>query len=115
MPTIQITPEPGRFRAVYRELEAEGMTAGEALDALTANPDWPGGVTMVLIASQDADRFFTADQQRRLVELMDRWRVVRSAGHSLPADEQTELDVLIQEELTAATERTADLITPFAP
>jgi hypothetical protein len=111
MPTIQITPEPDRFRAVYHELEAEGATAGEALDALTAHPDWPGGVTMVLIASNDPDRFFTADQQRRLRELMDRWR---AAGRKLPASEQAELDALVQAEVKASADRTADLLTPFA-
>jgi hypothetical protein len=53
------------------------------------------------------DRFFTEDQQRRLRELMTRWRAARDAQASLPADEQEELNALVEAELRAATARAA--------
>ncbi len=56
------------------------------------------------------DRFFTAEQQERLKELMARWRAARDAGMSLPSDEQAELDALVDAELHAATERAAALL-----
>ena len=40
---------------------------------------------------------------------MDRWRVARDQGVSLPADEQAELEALIEAELHAATARVAAL------
>jgi len=54
-------------------------------------------------------RFFTADQQRRLAKLMKRWRAARDSGETLPADEQSELEALIEAELRAAGDRAAAL------
>lgn len=51
------------------------------------------------------DQFFTAAQQQRLKELMDRWRAARDHGKLLPVGEQTELESLIETELQAATQR----------
>lgn len=53
------------------------------------------------------DRHFTAEQRRRLVELMGRWRAARDAGRSLPDEEQAELQRLVDDEV-AATARRAD-------
>jgi hypothetical protein len=53
--------------------------------------------------------FFSADQQRRLAELMERWRVARDKGESLPGDEQAEFESLVEAELRAAAARAAAL------
>jgi hypothetical protein len=51
------------------------------------------------------DRFFPAAQQRRLAELMSRWRAARDAGSDLPPEEKAELDALVQAELEATSKR----------
>jgi hypothetical protein len=55
------------------------------------------------------DRFFTAAQQQRLDALMTRWRTARDQGATLPPDEQTELEALIEAELQASAARAATL------
>jgi hypothetical protein len=55
------------------------------------------------------DRFFTAGQQQRLEALMARWRTARDQGATLSADEQTELEALIDAELQASAVRAATL------
>jgi hypothetical protein len=56
------------------------------------------------------DSFLDADQQRRLVELMPHWSAAAGVDTPLPTAEQTELDVLIEEEVRASAERTAALL-----
>jgi hypothetical protein len=53
------------------------------------------------------DRFFDAGQIQRLAELMNRWRIARDSGKSLPPDEQSELEALVETEVRAAGERAA--------
>lgn len=55
------------------------------------------------------NQFFDANQLRRLGELMASWRQARDLGTVLPADEQTELDLLIEAELYASASRAAAL------
>ena len=57
--------------------------------------------------SRRPDRFFTAEQQRHLEELMANWHSARDAGLSLSGEEQAELDALVEAELQAATDRAA--------
>jgi len=64
----------------------------------------------VIVQNLRPDRFFDADQQQRLAELMARWRAARDAGTSLPTTEQAELDALIEEELRGSAKRTAALL-----
>jgi hypothetical protein len=40
---------------------------------------------------------------------MERWRAARDRGATLPADEQSELEALVETELRAAADRTAAL------
>ena len=61
----------------------------------------------MIVQPAAADEFFTADQQRRLGDLMARWRQARDAGTPLPPADQAELDALIATELRAAAARTA--------
>jgi hypothetical protein len=117
MTTIAIVPDnPGspttNYRAVAGANQATGKTAGAALDALTAQLGELDSTTLVVLQQARPDRFFTAEQQKRLEELMARWRTARDAGQSLPPEEQAELDALVLAELQAATERARDLVQP---
>jgi hypothetical protein len=121
MTTITIVPEhalaaPPRFRAVAGEKQSVGATAGEALDALTAQlGEPPSSTTLVVVQSMKADAFFTAEQQRRMAELLARWRAARDAGTRLPAEEQAELDALVEAELRAAVQRTEAMARRLLP
>lgn len=115
MTTITIVPEPQAsngttWRAVAGQRQSVGRTAGEALDALTAQMSADETGTLVVVQAMRPDAFFTAAQQQRLGELMDRWRVARDRGTALAAEEQAELDALVAAELAAATRRAAALV-----
>jgi hypothetical protein len=60
--------------------------------------------------SQHSDRFFNAVQQQRLADLMERWRTARDQGETLPPDEQSELEALVEAELAASADWAAALI-----
>ncbi len=114
MTKVAILPVPTSighiiYHAMAGDKQSHGKTAGEALDALTTQLQEEAG-TLVIVQNLHPDRFFDADQQRRLAELMARWHAARNAGTSLPTTEQTELDALIEEEVRASTKRTAALL-----
>ena len=114
MTKVAILPVPTEqgdlaYRAIAGEKYAQGKTAGEALDALTAQLPADEASTLVVVQSLRPDRFFTAAQQQRLSTLMARWQTLRDQGVTLPADEQTELEALINAELQAAAARAAAL------
>ena len=115
MTKVAILPEPTqsgtvKYRAVAGAQQSIGKTPGEALDALTAAlpPEQAG--TLVVVQHCQADRFFNAEQQQRLEQLMARWHNSRDTGTPLPAAEQAELDALIEAEVSAASERAAALL-----
>ncbi|MBP3956074.1 hypothetical protein J8F10_12350 [Gemmata sp. G18] len=56
------------------------------------------------------NEFFSAGQIERLTELMARRRSARDHGAAFSAEEQTELNALIEAELVAATARSAKLL-----
>ncbi len=98
------------YHAVSGDHRSEGRTAGEALDGLTEQFA-PGEVgTFVVVQRRLPDEFFSAEQQRRLEELMAKWRVARDIGSQLSAQEQTELNALVDTELRAAKNRAAGLV-----
>jgi hypothetical protein len=98
------------YHARAGDKQSHGKTAGEALDALTGQlPEEEAG-TLVIVQNLRPDRFFDADQQRRLGELMARWRAAHDAGTALSPAEQAELDALIEEEVRASAKRTAALL-----
>jgi hypothetical protein len=120
MITISIIPDgaaasKGNYRAVAGTHQSVGRTAGEALDALTAQMGDAGGTTLVIVQHFLPDKYFTAEQKQRMEELMDRWRAARDAGAKLPPVEQAELDALVEAELRAATARAADLVHGISP
>jgi hypothetical protein len=97
------------YQAVAGERQSRGNTAGEALDALTAQLPEDEAGTLIIVQSRRPDRFFTATRQQRLAELMGRWRAARDQGEALPADEQAELDALVGAELGGSASRAAAL------
>lgn len=117
MTTIAILPEQGEdqliFSAVAGEQHATGRTAGEALDALTAQLSAEGTGAPVIVQEFLPDEFFSAAQRDRLSVLMARWRAARDKGDELPPAEQAELERLVDEELQGATERTERVLRDF--
>lgn len=114
MTKVAILPTPTERGELYYHASAgakhaRGKTAGEALDALTAQLSAEETSTLVIVQSLRSDIFFTAAQQQRLTVLMERWRNARDHGQSLPAEEQAELQALIDAELQASTARAAAL------
>jgi hypothetical protein len=103
------------FRAVAGGSQSMGRTAGEALDALTPRLADEGADTLIIVRNLRPDRFFTAQQQRRLAELMAKWRQARDAGVRLSPEDQAELESLVDAELRAATERAAAISQDLAP
>ena len=95
------------YRAVAGTRQAVARTAGGALDALTAQLPPEESGTLVVVHNHRPDQFFTAQQQQRLGELMQRWRSARDEGQSLPAAEQAELTALVEAEVRASGERAA--------
>lgn len=114
MTRVAILPEPGeggalRYRAIAGQQQSVGNTAGEALDAISAQLPSDKKGTLVVVQNLQPDAFFTKEQCARLEELMTRWRSARDAGTPLPAVEQAELESLVQEEIAAAGRRAAAL------
>lgn len=105
MTTISILPEQKDvYRAVAGEKEAAGRTAGEALDAISAQLSDDENGTLVIVQNRKPDEFFSAAQQARLTELMQ-----RRQGETLAAEEEAELENLVETELNAARDRAAHL------
>ncbi len=118
MSTIAVLPNAGGqpgYRAVADGIEATGDTPGQALDALAERTGGPSGPTLVIVQPASSDEFFTADQQKRLGDLMARWRAARDSGTPFPASEQAELDALAAAELQGATARAAALLRSVGP
>ncbi len=107
-------PESMPFRAVSGRNQAMGRTAGEALDALTAQLPEQGADTLVIVGNMSPDRFFTAGQRQRLEELMA-LRDSAIAGHSvLTAQQAAELEQLVDAEVRATTNRATALLGNLA-
>jgi hypothetical protein len=117
MATVSVFPDsagsPARlYRAIAGDRQAVGLTVGGAVDAVTEPMGEPTETTVVIVQPMRPDRFFGAEQIRRLRELMTKWRAALDAGTVLPADEQAELNGLVQAELEAMIERTKALAGP---
>jgi hypothetical protein len=100
------------YRAVAGDKQSFGQTAGQALDALTTQLGESDFIGLLVIQNFHPDTFFGLEQQRRLSELMNLWRLARDQGRELLREQQAELDSLVDAELRAATTRTAALIEP---
>ena len=93
------------YRAVGGQAQAVGRTAGEAVDALAARLPEDEGGTLIIVRDLRPDPFFTAEQRRRLEELMGCWRAARDAGGDLSAEELDELQGLVDAEVEATARR----------
>lgn len=116
MNTIAIFPESpvnpsGPFLAVSGDRLGIGMTAGQALDALTSQLE-PTQGTIVVIQTQRPDEYFSESQISQLKALMSKWRIARDTGSNLDAKETEELENLIEAELQAAIKRTQQMKNP---
>src|SRR4051812_17221803 len=115
MTRVAIVPEETEsgqvsYRAIAGRKQSVGKTAGEALDALTSSLGNEEAGTLVVVQHQRPDQYFTAEQQKRMNELMVRWRAARDAGGALAATEQAELDALVAAEVRAANDRAAAML-----
>ncbi|MEQ9669844.1 hypothetical protein [Coleofasciculus sp. G2-EDA-02] len=118
MTTVAILPVSNAsgerlYRAIAGDKQSTGKTAGEALDALTAQLEGGELGTLLILQSFRPDWFFSEFEQQRLSELMNRWRTARDQGQMLPPEQQAELDRLVETELKAATARTTALMLPI--
>jgi len=107
-------PESMPFRAVSGRNQAMGRTAGEALDALAAQLPQEDADTLVIVRNMSPDRFFSAEQRRRMEELMALRREAIAGNSLLTAQEEAELEQLVDAEVRAATERATALFHVLA-
>ncbi|MBS1796940.1 MAG: hypothetical protein JSS81_24150 [Acidobacteria bacterium] len=115
MKTVLVVPDyrNGRnFRAVYGEKESFGKTVGEAVDSLTSQLENGGDETLYVVQRFSPDEFFTADQQQRLAELMNKLHAAQNGAEEFSPAEKTELESLIEAEL-AGSARRAEKIAKF--
>ena len=112
MTTVVVLPnkQNGKsFRAVSGEKESFGKTVGEAIDALTEQLELTERNAVVYIQDLQPDEFFTEAQQKRLAELMGKWRAARDYGKAFSDEEQAELEKLIEAELEGSGKRAKKL------
>lgn len=115
MTKVEILPVPTTagetaYHALAGNKQSHGKTAGEALDALAAQLQDDEAGTLVIVQHHRPDTFFGEAKQRRLAELMARWRSLRDSEDTLSAEEQAELEALVEEEIRASADRTATLL-----
>ncbi|MDZ8052703.1 MAG: hypothetical protein RMX68_015915 [Aulosira sp. ZfuVER01] len=108
MTTVAILPttDPSgekSYRAIAGDKHSVGKTAGQALDALTAQLGEAEFNAILIIQSFRSDTFFSAEQQQQLSDLMRLWRSARDRGEELLPEQQAQLDELVEAELKAAT------------
>lgn len=119
MTTIEsIQEHPGAEQTVYRAMhgkqQATGATPGQALDllerTLAVQDCSESEGTTVIVQRFRPDAFFTAAQQSRLRELMDRFCAASAAGQELAPDEKQELEQLVDTEWQAAIQRSTMIL-----
>jgi hypothetical protein len=109
MKTVVLTSQNGNlFSAISGKTKSVGKTIGEAIDALTKqNPHETNQV--IYVQDFQPDEFFTAKQQQRLSELMQKWRLARDNNLEFSTEEQSELEKLIEAELEGSGNRVAKI------
>lgn len=89
-----------------------GKSAGEALNALLADLAPDETVNKIILRRLGPDEYFGEAQIRRLQTLTERLRVAREGGPRLSAEEQAELEQLVEQEEEAVARR-SEAITAF--
>ncbi len=115
MTRVALSQEPGdagsmQYRAIAGRNQAMGRTAGEALDALSTQLAGEETDTLVIVRNMSPDRFFTTEQRRRLEQLMNLRREALAGTSGWNAEEEAELEQLVDTEVRSATERAAALL-----
>ncbi|MFE1745839.1 hypothetical protein [Coleofasciculus sp. H7-2] len=118
MTTIEIVSEASAEQTIYRAIcgvqQATGATPGQALDMLEKELATQGfresGNTVIIVQRFRPDNFFTADQQLRLGELMDRFHQTSVVGEAFAPAEKQELERLVEAEWNAAIERAKEIL-----
>ena len=113
MTTVAIVPIPTQtgghtYQAVAGRHMASGDTAGQALDALTAQLPDVEFDSLLVVQRFRPDHYFSEPLQQRMADLMARWRAARDAGATWSAEEQSELESLVDAELQASGQRAED-------
>jgi hypothetical protein len=102
------------YRALSGDQQATSSTPGQALDTLErmlATQGQAGAEGLVVIVQRfRPDVFFSAAQQQRLQTLMERFHAATAAGAALSADEQRELEQLVDAEWQAAIARGNEIL-----
>jgi hypothetical protein len=116
MRTVLVTPnhQNGKgFRANWKGKESFGKTVGEAVDSLTSQFENGDDETLYIVQRFSPDEFFTAEQQKRLSELMSELHAAQDRGAQLAPEEREELEKLIEAELEGSGRRTEKLASFF--
>jgi hypothetical protein len=120
MTIIEIVEEQSQdqtrsYRAIGGDQQATGSTPGQALDTLdrmlAVQGDTGEGEMLVVVQRFRPDSFFTAQQQARLQELVQRFHDAGDDRHALSPEEQQELEQLVDAEWQAAIERGSALLS----
>jgi hypothetical protein len=101
-------PNATNFRAINGNNTSVGKTIGQALDSLSNQISLEKN-SVIYIQDFEPDEFFTAEQQQRMSELMDKWRELRDSNSQLSIEEQAELEQLVELELIGSAKRTAKI------
>jgi hypothetical protein len=118
MTTIEILSEVNAKQKIYRAIcgvqQATGATPGQALDMLERELASQGlaetSQTLIIVQRFRPDALFSAKQQLRLQQLMDRFHQASAVGESLSTAETQELEQLVDAELQAAIQRSEAIL-----
>ncbi len=105
-----VDPDCMAFHAMAGEKRGRGRTAGEALDALSAQLPKDESGTLVIVQSMASDRFFVEEPRRRLEQLMALKREALALGRALSSEEEADLERLVDAETRATTARAVALM-----
>jgi hypothetical protein len=117
MQTIEIYQETGKrkkttYRAIRGQQQAEGKTAGQALDSLEKMLSATGepANSLVVVQRFQPDAFFPETQQQRLQALMAQFQATIAHDNTLSPNERNELEQLVEAEWVAAIARAANIM-----
>ena len=88
--------EQQSYLAVAGDKQSLGSTVGEALDAVMSQLQNGESSTFVIVQQSKPDKFFDAEQQAQLAQLMNDWREARDTNVDFPESAQAELERLLK-------------------
>lgn len=109
MKTVIVTTENNRFRAKSDDKESYGQTIGQAIDALNEKFENFDNKTLYILQKFQPDEFFTAAQQKRMSELLDKLRLAQEGKVEFSLEEKAELEELVAAELKGSGNRVKKL------